>query len=273
MTCALWKNRTDDMYERRMWISPTNRGKAQRGGEHMSSAQIHVWKSQKKQPHVNTYPKNTHNKGKTRPKGMKAHQKGNTIESGLFFMCIVFFTFGDFSLKKRQSAKRREHMSSAQWMSSRCWSVQLDLRVSHTHQRHWKLRPTDDMRFMNTMCAGSSRWHVLKGFWGYVRVSACHPAPVLHCHGHSMFCLLSDWYHNCARFMSTNSCFLGRWFTISSLKDWSLCPDLWLCTLVWREWRSDLMSFVSPCILLDPWSQCFFRVYIIYPSLIWSWHL
>lgn len=85
---------------------------------------------------------------------------------------------------------------------------------------------------------------------------------VLHFHGHNMFCLLSDWYHNCARFLSTNSWFLGRWFTIFSLKDWSFCPDMWLCTLVWREWRSDLMSFVSPCILLDPWSQCFYRVYI-----------
>ena len=42
--------------------------------EHMSSAQIHVGKSQKKnQPHVHTYPKNTHNKGKTHPKGMKTH--------------------------------------------------------------------------------------------------------------------------------------------------------------------------------------------------------
>ena len=127
----------------------------------------------------------------------------------------------------------------------------------------------------------------LRDFEGMSELSACHPALlvvymiyififniwyylVLHYHGHNMFCLLSDWSHNCARFLSTNSCFLGRCFTISSLKDWSLCPDLWICTLVWTEWRSDLMSCVSPCILLDPWSQCFYHLlsglYNIHPS-------
>ena len=91
--------------------------------EHMSSAQIDVakrtWTHMKiteKKTHTNTYRKDTwtHNKGKTHQKGMETHQEGNAIESDLFFIFIGFLTFGDFSHKKRKSAKRREHMSSAQ---------------------------------------------------------------------------------------------------------------------------------------------------------------
>ena len=91
--------------------------------EHMPSAQIDVakrnWTHMKiteKKPHANTYRKDTwtHNKGRTYQKGMKTNQKGNTSESDLSFIFIGFRTFGDFSHKKRQSAKRREQMSSAQ---------------------------------------------------------------------------------------------------------------------------------------------------------------
>ena len=104
-------------------ISPTLRGKAQRG-EHMSSAQIdvakrnwtHTWKSQKKS-HTWTHIEKTHEhttKETTHRKGMKTHQEGNAIESDLYFSFIGCLTFLDVSHKQRQSAKRREHMSSAQ---------------------------------------------------------------------------------------------------------------------------------------------------------------
>ena len=89
-----------------------------------------------KTPHVNTHWRDTwtHNKGKTHQKGMKTHQKGNTIESDLSFMFIGFLTVGEFFHKKKQSAKRREHMSSAQ--------IDVAKRKLDTHDNHRKKHHT-----------------------------------------------------------------------------------------------------------------------------------
>ena len=84
-----------------------------------------------KTPHVNTYRKDTwtRNKGKTHPKGMKTHQKGNTIERILSFIFIGFLTCGDFAQNQD-----REHMSSAQ--------IDVAKRKLDTHDNHRKKHHT-----------------------------------------------------------------------------------------------------------------------------------
>ena len=122
---------------------PQKIGKSTKRRERTSSAQIEAakrnWTHMKiaeKTPHVNTHWRDTwtHNKGKTHQKGMKTHQKGNTIESDLSFMFIGFLTVGEFFHKKKQSAKRREHMSSAQ--------IDVAKRKLHTHDNHRKKHHT-----------------------------------------------------------------------------------------------------------------------------------
>ena len=72
----------------------------------MSSAQIDV--ARRNWTHVIITEKNTTREhvskrhmntqqGKTHPKGMKTHQKGNTIERILSFIFIGFLTCGDFA--------------------------------------------------------------------------------------------------------------------------------------------------------------------------------
>ena len=109
--------------------------------EHMSSAQIDVakrnWTRMKitEKTFPNTYRKDTwtHNKGKTHQKGMKTHQEGNAIEGDLYFIFIGFLTFGDFSHVKRKSAKRREHMPSAQIdVAKRNWTHMKITEKHHT---------------------------------------------------------------------------------------------------------------------------------------------
>ena len=94
-----------------------------------------------KTPHVNTYRKDTwtHDKGKTHPKGMKTHQKGNTIERILSFIFIGFLTCGDFAQNQD-----REHMSSAQ--------IDVAKRKLDTHDNHRKntAREHISKRHMNT---------------------------------------------------------------------------------------------------------------------------
>ena len=106
MTCALWKNRTDDMYERRMWISPTNRGKAQRGGEHMSFAQIHVWTIAEKtttREHISKkhtqQRENTSKRHESTPKG-----KHNWKWCVFHFHCFIYI----WGFLPQKEAKRKE---------------------------------------------------------------------------------------------------------------------------------------------------------------------
>ena len=64
---------------------------------------------------------------------MKTHQKGNAIESDLYFIFIGCLTFSDVSHKQRQSAKRREHMSSAQIdVAKRNWTHMKITEKHHT---------------------------------------------------------------------------------------------------------------------------------------------
>ena len=67
--------------------------------------------------------------GKTHPKGMKTHQKGNTIERILSFIFIGFLTCGDFAQNQD-----REHMSSAQ--------IDVAKRKLDTHDNHRKKHHT-----------------------------------------------------------------------------------------------------------------------------------
>ena len=108
--------------------------------EHMSSAQIDVAKrkldthdNHRKKHHTCTHIEKTHehvrSKGKTHPKGMKTHQKGNTIERILSFIFIGFRTCGDFAQNQD-----REHMSSAQ--------IDVAKRKLDTHDNHRKKHHT-----------------------------------------------------------------------------------------------------------------------------------
>ena len=106
-------------------ISPTLRGTAQSGEStcHLlkqtsQKETRHKWKSQKKtttREHTSKRHTSQHTtKGKHIKKAWKHTKRENAIENDLSFIFIGFLTFGGFSHKKRQSAKRREHMSSAQ---------------------------------------------------------------------------------------------------------------------------------------------------------------
>ena len=106
--------------------------------EHMSSAQIDVAKrkldthdNHRKKHHTWTHIEKTHEhtKWKTHPKGMKTHQKGNTIERILSFIFIGFLTCGDFAQNQD-----REHMSSAQ--------IDVAKRKLDTHDNHRKKHHT-----------------------------------------------------------------------------------------------------------------------------------
>ena len=147
MTCALWKNWTDDMYERRMWISPTKRGKAQRGGERMSSAQIHVRKSQKKtttREHISK--KHTQQRENT----SKTHEntpKGKHNWKWFVFHFHCFFCIWGFLPQKE--AKRKEARAH----------VICSMDVIKTLKR--ATRPARFAHASKTLEGKSSRWHAL----------------------------------------------------------------------------------------------------------------
>ena len=114
----------------------------------------------KKQPHVHTYPKNTHNKGKTHPRGMKTHQKGNTIESDLLFIFNSSFTFRDFSHKKRQSPKLRAHVICSMDVIKTLKRANQSARFANASKTLEGASSRWHVRY-RIMCGGaSSRWHV-----------------------------------------------------------------------------------------------------------------
>ena len=157
--------------------------------EHMSSAQIDVAK-RKLDTHENHRRKtpthenilkshtNTQQKKKTHFKGMKTHQKGNTIESDLSFIFVGFLTFW-ISPTNRGKAQRGESTCHLLNGPSNVFDVCSEKKILSTHQRHWGVHRADDMCLSDRVCAdASNRWHVHKWFLGYVRLSACHLALV-----------------------------------------------------------------------------------------------